>query len=750
MATQSSIVISAQAHLVISDAFDRFKATVTPDDQKLLDSTTVEDVVNAMMVIQQDLRNRRDNRNLRKLHPFLQGLRTYGQAVDVLSNGLSPFLPWAWAPVKLMLQITLDYLVAFDKLVEAYARIADTLPRIETIGDAFKDNPSMLTKLALYYADILEFHRRAYKFVRRKSWIFFFKTTWAQFDVRFESILASMAHHSDMIAQEAATINIIEARQWREKLMAEAAQKERDRSDQQRLSVISWLGVGSDDSGMPALFYFCGYHSVDKSSEILKALILQMIEKNTDLIAIAYTDFVLRHPMPSLKVLRAMLIGSTDKPGILHGMSSCRIVIDGIDECDDKEQRFIIEDLVQFVSANKSSYNCKLLLCSRSVPTISRTLQKKSKALLEISLSTEHTCVNASIQAFIKKRLQDIDEEHPAFQLDSNAMEELSEMILDKADVMESLSDIDSIEELHTAITQMPKELPKLYAAIIDRLSRQTEVQSMEKVYRILAWLIFSKRPLKRHELLHGAALTYENPFLDRWNMLYETAIDKCKPLVEDLPDGTIALVHSTVQEYLATDCAIQSFQPSKREDLIAFACLSVLKNGLSLLDPDMSAHQQLSQVMNGFHALLPYSIDFWVQHLLGSATRHRLEPDSHTALALASFDSLHKHCCQKLNRATDRLPLDQSNDTRLETISHLPSMSICACFLSFQQNRKSQSAATGEELDKVALENDPTLLSALSATFNKLVNQLISGVDIPEGLNAARGVGLDSEDSKT
>lgn len=105
MAAQVSLTASAQADLVISEAFDRFKATVTPDDQKLLEDTTVDDVVKAMVDIQQDLRNRRDNRNLRKLYPFLQGLGNYGQAIEILSNGCSPFLPWAWAPVRLMLQV---------------------------------------------------------------------------------------------------------------------------------------------------------------------------------------------------------------------------------------------------------------------------------------------------------------------------------------------------------------------------------------------------------------------------------------------------------------------------------------------------------------------------------------------------------------------------------------------------------------------------------------------------------------------
>ena len=61
-----------------------------------------------------------------------------------------------------------DRTIAFDKLIEAYGKIAETLSRLEKLSDAFSDNSAFLGKMALYYADILEFHRRAYKFVRRK------------------------------------------------------------------------------------------------------------------------------------------------------------------------------------------------------------------------------------------------------------------------------------------------------------------------------------------------------------------------------------------------------------------------------------------------------------------------------------------------------------------------------------------------------------------------------------------------------
>jgi hypothetical protein len=133
--------------------------------------------------IERQLRARRMQKNMARLDPFLQGMEHYSKVIEVLCNG-TPYLPWIWAPVKLMLmvihmsshnmcyslrsQITVDSISAFEKLIEAYGKIADMLPRLDRLGSALVDDHNFQNVLALVYSDIIEFHRRAYKFVRRK------------------------------------------------------------------------------------------------------------------------------------------------------------------------------------------------------------------------------------------------------------------------------------------------------------------------------------------------------------------------------------------------------------------------------------------------------------------------------------------------------------------------------------------------------------------------------------------------------
>ena len=75
---------TAQATLIIVESIQRFKATITPEHKAQLECTAVQDVVDSILVIQKDLVNRRANRNLRKLYPFIQGLGQYSGALDVL------------------------------------------------------------------------------------------------------------------------------------------------------------------------------------------------------------------------------------------------------------------------------------------------------------------------------------------------------------------------------------------------------------------------------------------------------------------------------------------------------------------------------------------------------------------------------------------------------------------------------------------------------------------------------------------
>lgn len=189
-----------------------------------------------------------------------------------------------------------------------------------------------------------------------------------------------------------------------------------------------------EDSGITTFSYFCKYHQDDTSSQILRTLVLKIIESSPDFSTIVFTEFVQKYREPSLRILQTMLMGSGDKPGLLHGIPACRIVIDGLDECNPKERKCIVEDLLKLVSVNSRGGNCKLLISSRDVPEISLAVQKKRRDVGVISLSNERDSLDHTIQLFVENRLRDFVEERESLQIGHEVVEDIVHIMADKAD----------------------------------------------------------------------------------------------------------------------------------------------------------------------------------------------------------------------------------------------------------------------------------------------------------------------------
>jgi len=87
MAQQSS----ARARVILRDAFERFAATVTPDDRRDFTNTKLKDVRDEAISIERRLRARRTQKNMARLEPFLRGMEHYSKVVEVLCNG-TPYI----------------------------------------------------------------------------------------------------------------------------------------------------------------------------------------------------------------------------------------------------------------------------------------------------------------------------------------------------------------------------------------------------------------------------------------------------------------------------------------------------------------------------------------------------------------------------------------------------------------------------------------------------------------------------------
>lgn len=142
-----------------------------------------------------------------------------------------------------MRKLASTYLSAYDKLINAYEEIANALPRFDTLSKTFKERPDFQAVLAGFYCDILDFHRRAYRFFRATAWKRFFDSAWGRFDRHFAGIIESLKNHADLIDRSANAYEIAAAQQMREILLESVRKWEKERAENEFVQVINWLNI---------------------------------------------------------------------------------------------------------------------------------------------------------------------------------------------------------------------------------------------------------------------------------------------------------------------------------------------------------------------------------------------------------------------------------------------------------------------------------------------------------------------------
>lgn len=122
-------------------------------------------------------------------------------------------------------------------------------------------------------------------------------------------------------------------------------------------------------------------------------------------------------------------------PELLQGLGSTRLIIDGIDEWDALEQKDLLKDLMLMLSADPSSYICKALISSRETLDISRTLRKRNKAVVTISLSDndESLAITHSIRDFVDNRLSELPEHFSSLDPDGSILDHIKHSLLVKS-----------------------------------------------------------------------------------------------------------------------------------------------------------------------------------------------------------------------------------------------------------------------------------------------------------------------------
>jgi hypothetical protein len=150
------------------------------------------------------------------------------------------------------------------------------------------------------------------------------------------------------------------------------------------------------------VFFFCNSHTdrADLCSQILRTLILELLRSQPHLTSHIFEHYARQGRTPSLGQIKKLL------PDLLSAVSSVRIVIDGLDECQEKDQKAILTELLSAVRTSTSP--CKIFVSSRAETFISKALQKRPT--ISLTEKAERQKVNEDIQEYVRHSLMALRE----------------------------------------------------------------------------------------------------------------------------------------------------------------------------------------------------------------------------------------------------------------------------------------------------------------------------------------------------
>lgn len=563
-----------------------------------------------------------------------------------------------------------------DKILRAYADIADLLPRMDRLKSTFGDTAEFHQVLGLIYSDIIEFHQRAYKIFRRRAWHVWFAFDWGLFERRFKGILSRLASHCDLLDKEAASLHFLDMKATRDKRIRDDEAFEQHRQNRMTQDVLTWLSAAEDNqadylhgladhrqlgtcnfilqdpqvsswadsevgpdviwmTGIPgagksylcssiiqnlqtrhetsSVYYFCGQKSMERDScaLVLRTLLNQLLRQNLDLAPLIHEAYLMTGSNKSAPAVKRML------KEVLSEVKCTRIILDGVDECDETIQREILANLAD---VQKSvGISCKILVSSRHEPLIKKSIPQKCHIALD-GKTTE------SLNIYIRSRVSGLKSSFPDTggllwdTIEQKLMEKAKGMFLWVRLVITTLEQQICETDLEAAIEELPDGLDEAYGRILSRI-RSLAPREKDRAFRILFWVCTAYRPISIHEVADGIALKPGQTVLSKKTRsanVNQHILDFCAPLLERLSRGILDVVHFSAKEYILDLQSGPFVDIAQAHFNAAFACIVNLNATLGIVpryNHGDSDEYFETMIVSGAYGLQQYGHDYWAEH---------------------------------------------------------------------------------------------------------------------------------------
>jgi hypothetical protein len=656
-------------------ALQTFKASLSVEELEEFELVTLRDLKIRLQAIQNKQESKKRLRNMRRLNYFLEAVEGHGKTIQVFLN-TSDILCFVWGPMSFILQVANNYAEAFHTLLDIYHDIGDNLPLLSQYQTLFSSNPHMVRILEHMFMTIFEFHLEALKYFKQPSWKKIFSHTCKTFRSRFNPIIDQLRQYKSLLEKQASLAQFLEFQAANAKAVAEFQQIRENEQRRRYADVQRWLAAADvradhsgfasvrradDDSGqwvldtdqfqtwvdpklhgssrqamlwvngMPGagktviasriidklcsdsssttIYFYCRHGDEQRNSflGIAAGLLAQMIRLNANIVDYLYEKVYAKGSVRlSLDEARDVL-----EVGI-KSFSRTSIVIDGLDECNAREQHTVtmwFRDLIEkSPSGLEGSVRCLFLSQEGKITS------KRLADLPQLPLRSESH--DRDIARFIRGMGEKVQRK---YRIDDNVRQNLTDavekyscgMFLYAKLVMENLLVQPNREKLleESGLHRLPQGIGEAYARIFDTVF---SIPTAQQARQLLAILICAKRQLKWNEIQGAVSINLDDGSVDFNDRCWvDGPRDICGSLLNVQADGGLELVHTTARHYILDEKIIDPlFQEYE------FACLCIGYLGFLGFDENETDDSINELILDGYYAFMDYAVSNWARHL--------------------------------------------------------------------------------------------------------------------------------------
>ncbi|PMD14292.1 hypothetical protein NA56DRAFT_393481 [Hyaloscypha hepaticicola] len=300
-------------------------------------------------------------------------------------------------------------------------------------------------------------------------------------------------------------------------------------------------------------YFYCKYKDQERNTfvAVFRAMILQLLaeSEDSDLLQVLYERSVKSgerylESQSLCTELLSIAVGSISKNISIH------MIIDGLDECENKERKIIISEITKLLKKDPQPGRIRVMFVSQPETTIRSLLRtativriSESDNAKDIAEYTRPWCLEIQRQFKIDDEKRDL--------IRTLVCESAGGMFLFAKLVLQNLYSQVSQTQLYESLLprRFPRGLNQAYGRIVERIKASENVAIRDQALTLLGWIVTAKRPLTWPEIQGAVSIDIEEQTVDFEGRSLVVDIGAlCGSLVEKLPGDRIELIHTSAR----------------------------------------------------------------------------------------------------------------------------------------------------------------------------------------------------------